>query len=426
MEYFIIIGLILLNGFFSMAEMSMVAARKFKLENGEKQGNKGAKVALELQNSPTRFLSTVQIGITLIGILVGMFSSDKLSGDLTLLLQKVPYVGIFAGKLATIIILFITTFLSIVLGELVPKRIGMTFPEAIATKIAQPMQILSKIASPFVVLLSKSNELILGLMGIEKTHESRASEEEIKSMIRESADGGEIEDIEQDIVERVFEMGDRKIESLMTYRTDITYFDITDNWSIVREKITSDKHSAYPVVIDNNIDQIAGIVLLKDLFDPVIGRDLNLSEIIREPIYVNEKQSAYRLLERFKDDRIHYAIAVDEYGSTQGMVTMDDVLDALVGTATEVEQNEYQIFERDDHSWLIDGRYSYFEFAKYFDIEYDQDLADEFSTVAGLFIHFSNRLPEVGDCIQYENYQLEVIDKDGQRIDKILMHKLPE
>lgn len=409
-----------------MAEMSMVAARKFKLENGEKQGNKGAKVALELQNSPTRFLSTVQIGITLIGILVGMFSSDKLSGDLTLLLQKVPYVGIFAGKLATIIILFITTFLSIVLGELVPKRIGMTFPEAIATKIAQPMQILSKIASPFVVLLSKSNELILGLMGIEKTHESRASEEEIKSMIRESADGGEIEDIEQDIVERVFEMGDRKIESLMTYRTDITYFDITDNWSIVREKITSDKHSAYPVVIDNNIDQIAGIVLLKDLFDPVIGRDLNLSEIIREPIYVNEKQSAYRLLERFKDDRIHYAIAVDEYGSTQGMVTMDDVLDALVGTATEVEQNEYQIFERDDHSWLIDGRYSYFEFAKYFDIEYDQDLADEFSTVAGLFIHFSNRLPEVGDCIQYENYQLEVIDKDGQRIDKILMHKLPE
>lgn len=426
MEYFIIIGLILLNGFFSMAEMSMVAARKFKLENGEKQGNKGAKVALELQNSPTRFLSTVQIGITLIGILVGMFSSDKLSGDLTLLLQKVPYVGVFAGKLATIIILFITTFLSIVLGELVPKRIGMTFPEAIATKIAQPMQILSKIASPFVVLLSKSNELILGLMGIEKTHESRASEEEIKSMIRESADGGEIEDIEQDIVERVFEMGDRKIESLMTYRTDITYFDITDNWSIVREKITSDKHSAYPVVIDNNIDQIAGIVLLKDLFDPVIGRDLNLSEIIREPIYVNEKQSAYRLLERFKDDRIHYAIAVDEYGSTQGMVTMDDVLDALVGTATEVEQNEYQIFERDDHSWLIDGRYSYFEFAKYFDIEYDQDLADEFSTVAGLFIHFSNRLPEVGDCIQYENYQLEVIDKDGQRIDKILMHKLPE
>lgn len=409
-----------------MAEMSMVAARKFKLENGEKQGNKGAKVALELQNSPTRFLSTVQIGITLIGILVGMFSSDKLSGDLTLLLQKVPYVGAFAGKLATIIILFITTFLSIVLGELVPKRIGMTFPEAIATKIAQPMQILSKIASPFVVLLSKSNELILGLMGIEKTHESRASEEEIKSMIRESADGGEIEDIEQDIVERVFEMGDRKIESLMTYRTDITYFDITDNWSIVREKITSDKHSAYPVVIDNNIDQIAGIVLLKDLFDPVIGRDLNLSEIIREPIYVNEKQSAYRLLERFKDDRIHYAIAVDEYGSTQGMVTMDDVLDALVGTATEVEQNEYQIFERDDHSWLIDGRYSYFEFAKYFDIEYDQDLADEFSTVAGLFIHFSNRLPEVGDCIQYENYQLEVIDKDGQRIDKILMHKLPE
>ena len=426
MEYLIILGLIVLNGFFSMAEMAMVSARKFKLENGEKQGNKGAKVALELQNSPTKFLSTVQIGITLIGILVGMFSSDKLSGDLTVLIQKIPFLAPYASKLATVVILFITTFLSIVLGELVPKRIGMTFPEGIAVKIAQPMQFISKIASPFVALLSFSNEFILKMLGIEKSHESRASEEEIKSMIRESADGGEIEDIEQDIVERVFEMGDRKIDSLMTYRTDITYFDITDNWSTVREKITSDKHSAYPVVHENSIDQIAGIVLLKDLFDPLIGRELSLSELLREPIYVNEKLSAYRLLERFKNDRIHYAIAIDEYGSTQGIVTMDDVLDALVGTATEIEQNEYQIFEREDHSWLIDGRYSYFEFAKYFDIEYDQELADDFSTVAGLFIHFAENLPEVGDHIVFEDYQLEIVDKDGQRIDKILMHKLPK
>ncbi len=423
MEYFIILGLILINGIFSMSEMAMVSSRRFKLENGAKQGKEGAKTALRLQESPTKFLSTIQIGITLIGILVGMFSSDKLSADFILFIKKNEILAPYASKIATGTILFVTTFLTIVLGELVPKRIGMTFPEAIATRIAQPMSILSKVASPFVWLLTSSNELILNLLNINKSQESRATEAEIKSMVRESADGGEIEDIEQNIVERVFEMGDRRIDSLMTYRTDITYFDITDDWNIVREKINQDKHSAYPVVKNNNIDEIIGLVLLKDLFDPLIGRELNLTDIVREPIYVNEKLLSYRLLELFKTEGFHYAIAVDEYGSTQGMVTMDDVLDALVGNSTEIIQDEYQIFQRDENSWLVDGMYSYFEFTKYFNLEYDQELGEEFSTVAGLFIHLTGTLPQVGDHIFFENLRMEIVDKDGQRIDKIMLTK---
>jgi putative hemolysin len=297
----------------------------------------------------------------------------------------------------------------------------MTFPEPIAIVLAQPMKLLSVITSPFVWLLTSTNDILLKIMGIKKTINSKVSEEEIKSIIKESADGGEIQDIEHSIMERVFELGDRKVSTLFTHRSDIVYFTLQDTWEEIKFKINQEKHSAYPISEGNNLDNILGIVLLKDLFTPTTNKDFNIQDFIKEQIYFNENTYAYRVLEMFKKAKMHYGIVVDEFGTTQGMVTMDDVVDALVGDVTENEQNEYELTQRDDNSWLVDGQYSIIDFIKYFDIELKDDFQSKYSTVAGLIINNSSSFPAVGQKVMIENYELEIIDKDGQRIDKILV-----
>ncbi len=421
MEILIIIGLVLLNGIFSMSEMSLVSSRKFKLENAKKKGSSGAKTALELSENPTKFLSTVQIGITLIGILLGVYSGENLTKNVSDYLIQFEAIKPYAHNIATGLIVVFVTYLSIVLGELLPKRLGMTFPEPIAIALAKPMKILSIITSPFVWLLTTTNDVLLKIMGIKKTKDSKVSEEEIKSIIKESAEGGEIQDIEHNIMERVFELGDRKVNTLFTHRSEIVYFTLNDTWEEIKTKINQEKHSAYPVSKTNNLDDILGIVLLKDLFIPSTDKVFNINEFVKTPIYFTESTYAYNVLESFKKEKMHYGIVVDEYGSTQGIVTMDDVVDALVGDATENDQEEYQLTQRDENTWLVDGQYSIIDFIKYFDIELKENYQSKYTTVAGLIIYCSNTLPEIGQKIRIDNYELEVIDKDGQRIDKIMI-----
>ena len=403
-----------------MSELALVSSRKFKLESSRKKGNSGAKIALELSENPTKFLSTVQIGITLIGILLGVYSGSNLTNDVLGFLNKFEFIKPYASQIATSIIVIFITYLSIVLGELLPKRIGMTFPEPIITVLAKPMKILSMITSPFVWLLTFSNNLILKILGINSQTDNSISEEEIKSIVKESAEGGEIQDIEHNIVNRVFELGDRKVDSLFTHRSDIIFFTLNDSLQEVKQKINQEKHSAYPISKSNNLDEILGIVLLKDLF-ATTEKDFKIENYIVEPIYFNENTNAYKVLEIFKEEKTHYGIVVDEYGIVQGMVTMDDIMDALIGDATEGNQEEYQIIKRDDQSWFVDGQYSIIDFAKYFDINLTDDQHNNFTTVAGLIIHKTNEVPKLGDKITIENYTLEVIDKDGQKIDKILV-----
>jgi len=413
----------MLNGIFSMSEMAMVSSRKFKLQSAKKQGKSGAKTALDLSENPTKFLSTIQIGITLLGILLGIYSGEKLTGDVASFFAHFSLLKPIAKQLGTSIVVIVITFLTIVMGELLPKRIAMTFPEPIAMVLAKPMKFLSTITSPFVWLLTASNDLVLKMFGIKKNTDNKVTEEEIKSIVRESAQGGEIQNIEQDLVERVFELGDRNVNSLLTYRSEVTFFNLNDSWETIKEKINSDKHSAYPVVENNTIDNIVGIALLKDLFQPILSGNFDLKSILREPLYLNEKTSAYRVLELFKQEKIHYGIVVDEYGSTQGIVTMDDVMDALVGDATEIDQDEYQLIQTSDDTWIIDGQYSIFDFCKYFDTQIDEAIQNEYSTIAGLMMHLKEDLLHVNDTIQYDNLLLKVIDKDGQRIDKIEITK---
>jgi putative hemolysin len=423
MEILIIIGLVLLNGVFSMSEMSLVSSRKFKLENAKKKGSTGAKTALELSENPSKFLSTVQIGITLIGILLGVYSGENLTTDVTDYFMQFETIKPYAHAAATGLIVVFITFLSILLGELLPKRLGMTFPEPITIFLAKPMKVLSIITSPFVWLLTTTNDLLLNIMGIKKTTDSKVSEEEIKSIIKESAEGGEIQDIEHNIMERVFELGDRKVNTLFTHRSEIVFFTLNDTWEEIKSKINQEKHSAYPVSSTNDLDDIIGIALLKDLFTPSTNKDFSIKEIVKEPIYFNENTYAYNVLESFKKEKMHYGIVVDEYGTTQGIVTMDDVVDALVGDATEIDQEEYQITQRDENSWLVDGQYAIIDFVKYFDIELKEDYQSKYTTVAGLIIYNYNTLPQIGQKVTIDNYELEVIDKDGQRIDKIMVTK---
>lgn len=423
MEIIIILFLVFLNGIFAMSEMSLVSARKFKLDHEKKKGSPGAQAALELSEKPTKFLSTVQIGITLIGILLGVYSGENFTGEVTTIIENIPFLAPYASQIATGVIVVIITFMSILLGELLPKRLGMTYPEPIITFMSRPMKFLSVIVSPFVWLLTTSNNLILKLLGIKGKTDNAISEEEIKSIIKESAEGGEIQDIEQDIVERVFEMGDRKVDTLLTHRNDIVFFTLEDSWEEVKQKINEEKHSAYPVSSSNSLEDMLGIVLLKDLFAPSTKDAFDITKYIKEPIYFNENTFAYKVLEMFKIERSHYGMVVDEYGSIVGMVTMDDLLDALVGEATENYQREYQIIAREENSWLVDGQYSLIDFIKYFEITLPDEQYNEFTTVAGLFLLQSSKVPDVGDRTNVEGYILEIIDKDGQRIDKIMVSK---
>ncbi|MFN3760711.1 MAG: hemolysin family protein [Algoriphagus aquaeductus] len=422
MELLIILLLVLLNGVFAMSELALVSSRKFKLESLKKQGKAGAKAALDLAENPGRFLSTVQIGITLIGVLLGVYSGENLTEDAANLISKVHFLQPYSGPLAVGLVVILITYLSIVLGELVPKRIGMTFPEPIAIFLAKPMNILSKITSPFVWLLTFSNDLLLKVFGIKNRTDSKISEEELKALIKESAEGGEIMDIEQDIVERVFELGDRRVNTLLTHRSEIVYFSVGDTESIVRKKIKEEKHSAYPLCAGNDLDNVIGLVLVKDLFDILEEDTFDLKKVAKKPLFLNESMFAYQALELFKEKGLHYGIVIDEYGVTVGIITMDDVMDALVGDSTEQGQEEYQIVARDENSWLVDGQYPMIDFLKFFGIEYPIKTKN-FTTLAGLILHRSHSIPEVGDSVIFENLKLEVVDKDGQRIDKVLVSK---
>lgn len=326
MEILIILFLILLNGVFSMSEIALISSRKSKLEIASKNGDKNAQAALDLSNSPNKFLSTVQIGITLISVLTGIFSGDQFKDYIIPSLENLGLDPKYSSSIAVAIITIIVTYLSLVIGELVPKRIGMANPESIAKFMVKPMHFLSTLTSPFIWLLSKSSDLLFKLTGIKESDNS-VTEEEIKSMMQEGASGGTIEEIEHEIVQNVFHLGDRRITSLMTNINEVTYLDIEDEAEINREKIISKKHSVYPVCKDG-IDNISGLLYIKDLLGKDFDEELeNLDRSLREPLVIPENNQTYQVLEKFQEARIHFGIIVDEYGNVQGIVTLNDILD---------------------------------------------------------------------------------------------------
>lgn len=420
----ILLLLFLLNGIFSMAEIALVSARKSKLELDARRGDKPAQLALDNANAPSRILSTMQIGITLIGILTGVFSSDEITHEMTALLMNLGVGPNLSHTLALAIVVMLVTFVSILIGELVPKRIGLINPEGIAKATGRPLQLLAMVFYPFAYILSKSGDLILWFLRIKPSLDSKVTEEEIKAMVQEGAEDGEVQEIEQDIVERVFHLGDRKVSSLMTHHSDLEWIDIHDTSEVIREKMRADLHSVYPVCEDD-LDNVMGVIFIKDLFlENICDADFNIKNQIRPAQFVHETLTAYETLELFKQHKIHYGLVVDEYGSTVGMVTLNDILEALVGDFNEPNPDEPQINQRDDGSWLADGQMSFYEFAYEFNIQGFDKNKIKFDTVAGLAMSILKHIPKPGEKFRWKEFEFEIVDLDGNRIDKLIIKKI--
>ena len=417
MEIIIILFLILLNGVFSMSEMALVSVKKTRLEMDAKKGSSRAKAALALVEHPNNFLSTVQIGITLIGILTGIFSGDKIATDLRLSVETIPELAPYASTISVTLILIGITFLTLVFGELLPKRLGLSYPNAIAKTMAVPMSFISKITAPFVWLLTKTTDGVLKVLNINSATDERVTEEEIRTMIKASTIDGEVREIEQDIVERVFNIGDRKINSLMTHRKSVVHLQTEDTFEEVKNKVVDEIHSYYPIC-QNNMDEVIGIVSLKDIFLMIEKKNINFQAVINEPVFINDFTSAYHALEIFKSSKNHFALVTDEYGVVQGVLTLNDILEALVGDASEFDEDEYQLTQINDNYWEVDGFYPLHDLLTYFDLDEFINQYDV-ATVSGLVMEELSYIPTKGEKLYWNNLEMEILDSEGNKINKV-------
>ncbi|MBL0190987.1 MAG: HlyC/CorC family transporter [Saprospiraceae bacterium] len=419
-ELILIFVLILLNGLFSMAEIAIVSAKKARLEKQMQKGDKLAKYALIMANMPDKLLSTVQIGITSIGILNGIFSGAQITQNLTGFFLQYPIIAPYANTLAVSIVVACITYFTLVLGELVPKRIGLTHPETIAKYLARPMAVVSKIATPFVWLLMHSTHWVIKLLRINTTSDNQVTEEEIKALIEEGTSVGTIDEIEQDIVENVFHLGDRKVASLMTHKKDIVYLSMDETENEIWEKISKEPHSVYVVLEDDDFDKVLGIVYSKELFiSHFKTKKLDINANIKTVHFFPENVKSYQVLEKFKESKIYYGLVVDEYGNIQGMVTLNDIIDVLVGNVSEYDTP--MITERENGTYLLDGQLPYQEFLQYFEIEEPNSDDAEFHTISGFALSILGNIPKTGETFAWKHFKFEIIDMDSNRIDKIML-----
>lgn len=415
---FVILGLIILNGVFSMAEIALVSARKARLEAQANKGDEKAQAALKLSNHPDVFLSTVQVGITLIGLLTGLFSGEKLKLPIVEYFNQFEWSRHYSNGIANTIIVVILTYFSLVLGELVPKRIGLARPEYIAKNLARPMGWLSSITFPFIWLLTTSTHLIVKLLNI-KVKDNQVTEEEIKAMITEGSEHGAIEEEEKDIIERIFHLGDRNITSLMTHRTDIIWFDEDDTVQNFKDRFDALTYSTYPVC-NKQVDDITGVVFVKDIVKA--SPSTLLRDLAKPAIFVPENNSPYQLLEKFKETKIHSCFIVNEYGTLEGMITLNDILEAIVGDVPQSGQEEYEIVERQDGTYLVDAQIPFYDFLSRFEkTEWMNEGEHDFDTLAGFVLHELKHIPDAGERFEWKGFDFEIVDMDGQRIDKLIV-----
>lgn len=405
-----------------MAEISVVSSRKSKLEISSQKGNKSAKEVIKLIENPSRFLSTLQVGITIISLLTGVFSGDKLSEPLHLYLEQFKLIAPFAKEIAVAIVLIPITFMAIMIGELIPKRIGLTNPEIIATYCVKPIRFLSNLALPFIIVLEWTTEIVLNILNIKSETNAEILEEEIKSLVEEGMAKGTIEEIEQDIVENVFLMGDRKINSLMTHSSEINWVETEFTIEQLQELLSRTSHSVYPVK-DSRTSEVVGVVRVKEVLLHYFHKaDFSIAQCIKDPLYIPETMSAYKVLEKFRSLRARFGIIIDEYGTITGIVTLNDILDALVGDLDAIEGNP-EITTREDGSWLIDAQISFADFCNYFDINMQFVENTGFNTLGGLVLDILQHIPTTGEIVNWRDFKIEIVDMDGMRIDKLLLYK---
>ena len=425
LEIIIILILIILTGYLSMAELAVVSVRKAKMQKYLEEGNKNAEIVMELLEDPNEFLSTVQIGISLIGVLTGAFGGVTLAEPLASMISFVPY----SEPISVAIVVIITTYLTLVVGEIVPKVIALNDPERVSLKVAKSMVILSKVSKPVSFVLAKSSSFLLWLLRIENKNDDIVTEEEIELMIKEGREDGTIEQEEEDIIKRVFKLDDQKVESIMTPRNEIIWIDLEDERDINKVKIIESKRSIFPIA-SGELDDFIGVVQAKDILSAMFSEEkFDVQKIVKEPLVVSEHLETLELLKEFKENQgyVHMSLVVDEFGSVEGLITLNDLLEGIVGDIPGIdEDDEPQAIERDDGTWLIDGRYPIDRFKELF--EFNDTLPDEeedgYTTLAGFILSLSGTIPDEKDKYECGRFIFEIIDIDGHQIDKVLVTEL--
>lgn len=423
-EILIILVLIIINGLLAMTEIAMVSVRKTKLEHGAANGDYKSEVALKIISKPGKFLSMVQIGMTLINIFTGVYSGAAIAGKLDVYISRVSLLQPYSHTLSITLVVIIATFLTLLIGELIPKRIGLIRAESIARNAAIPMRIFSIIIHPLIWLLTQPGEQIIRFFNIKPLNDSKITEDEIKAIIKESTEDGEIQKIEQDILGRVFQLGDRKAGSLMTHRNDIVWLNIDDPELKIKNRILSGLYNVYPVC-EGSLDKVIGIIYIKDLFTASLNqKPFDLRKFLNNPLFIPESNTAYEVLDKFRTAGRHYGLVIDEYGSIIGLVTLNDILMALVGEMKVNGQPEYEILARDDGSWLIDAQLPFYDFIQKFDIRYFDKRMIKFNTLGGFVLSQLRKIPAVGDQFTWREFEFIIVRMDANRIDKILIKKI--
>lgn len=421
-DLFITFLLILVNGFFAMAELALLSAKQVYLQQQAKAGSKGARIALDLIHHPSRFLSTVQIGITLIGIGAGAYSGATLAKPLEECLTSLNWLTPYQAELAFAIVIAITSYVSLVVGELVPKQIALNYSVPIACFVAPFMLYFSKAFTPFVYLLDISNRVLLKLMGLRRNTRAFVSEDEIKAIIAEGGASGALDMDEQRMLERIIRLDDQSIRSIMTPRNNIIWLDIHESFESVLQKIAHTRHARF-VVCQHSLEQILGIVNVKDLIKPLQNKEsFSLQPYIYQPLFLPDSSTIRTFLDQLKQTTANMALVIDEYGSLEGLVTLKDVLEGIVGILPEpVNRNTPQAIRREDGSWLFDGMLSIHSIEEFLRCPPMSDLDETYTTLAGFLLFHLGHVPQEAEFIEWEGYKFEVIDMDGRRIDKVLV-----
>jgi putative hemolysin len=418
----IVFVLVVLNGFFAMSELAIVSARKARLETMAKNGSRGAGRALRLAEDPTGFLSTVQVGITLIGIFAGAYSGATLSAPLADALRGVPALARVADTLAFALVVVATTYVSLIVGELVPKRLALRNAEGIAAAVSGPMTVLARIGTPIVWFLRLSTEAVVALLGMRGDAPSAVTEEEVKAMIAEGTDAGVFHEAERELLEGVIRFADRPLRTIMVPRHVITWIDAADPLEATLDTVLAAGHSRFPLCT-GDIDNVIGFVHVKDILEMQRRGGTDLREVSREPLYVSESIPALRMIELFRSSGVHIAMVIDEYGSLEGLVTPTDILTGIAGELPDLHAGEAPgAVQRDDGSWLLDGSLAVDAAARVLGVE-DDMASDDYATLAGMVIEHLGHLPNPGEHVTLHGWCFEVIDLDGRRIDKILARR---
>jgi putative hemolysin len=416
--------LILANGVFAMSELAVVSARRARLQQRANEGDSKALAALTLATHPNEFLSTVQVGITLISTLAGAFGGATIASKVALSVKGVPLLAPHADTISITLVVFIISYLSLIIGELVPKRIALNNPEAIATAIARPMRMIAKIASPAVRFLTWSTNLVLKLLPVKSVSDTSVTAEEVTVLLQQGTESGAFEPAEKAMIEGVFRLGDRTVEELMTPRLKVAFLNVNDDLSTVQAKIEAVPHSRFPVAEGNNLDKVLGVVHIKDLFRSTDKFDLRSA--IRKPAYVPESTPALSLLKLFQESGIHIALVLNEHGGVQGILTLTDIMQAIVGDLPDPgEAPSLKISPRGERSWIVDGSLLAEELRQLLRVpELPGEEEAGFSTVGGFLMHNLERVPAEGDQFTFDSYRFKVHRMDGNRVDKVLVEDI--